>query len=33
MAATKTPEYLKKQIKQYGNIIKTGTDVLQEKSN
>lgn len=33
MAVAKTPEYLKKQIKQYGNIIKTGTDVLKEKIN
>jgi len=33
MAATKSPKYLEKQIKEYGNIIKTGTDVLQEKIN
>lgn len=33
MAATKIPEYLKKSAKNYGQIIKTGTEVLQEKSN
>jgi len=33
MAKKKTPEYLKGQIKEYGNIIKTGTEVLKEKSD
>ena len=33
MARKKTPEYLKSQIKEYGNIIKTGTEVLKEKSD
>jgi len=33
MAKKKTPEYLKSQVKEYGNIIKTGTEVLEEKSD
>ena len=33
MAKNKVPEYLKNDIKKYGNIIKTGTEVLEEKSN
>ena len=33
MAKNKVPEYLKNDIKKYGNILKTGTEVLEEKSN
>lgn len=33
MVRKKTPEYLKSQVKEYGNIIKTGTEVLKEKSD
>ena len=30
---TKTPDYLKKIIKDYGEIIRSGTEVLEEKKN
>tara|TARA_B100000929_G_scaffold184245_1_gene145906 strand:+ start:555 stop:1637 length:1083 start_codon:yes stop_codon:yes gene_type:complete len=30
---TKTPEYLKKIIKDYGDIIRSGTEVLEQKQN
>lgn len=29
----KIPDYLKKQVKEYGNIIKTGSEVLKEKND